>query len=244
MTQLLISVRTPDEAEVALRAGADLIDIKEPTRGPMGMADPAVIAAIIERVAGRRPVSAALGELKSKADFSALPPGLSFVKIGLARVGKQWRDQLADRFAQVPSAGKVPVLYADLVVDGKCPEPEEVIEWCRQQKAAGILMDTCKKRNGTCLLDFFPPELLAVCAKLAHLSGLFLALAGSLGGPTARTAAMLGADIIGMRGAVCRNRHRNGKLDPLVIRGQQLNLALATARTPQPDQQPADSPPQ
>ncbi len=42
MTRLLVSVRSAAEAEIALSAGADLIDVKEPSRGSLGAADPAV----------------------------------------------------------------------------------------------------------------------------------------------------------------------------------------------------------
>ena len=49
MTRLLVSVRSVEEAEAALAGGADLIDVKEPTRGSLGRADDAVIAAILRR---------------------------------------------------------------------------------------------------------------------------------------------------------------------------------------------------
>ena len=42
MSRLLVSVRSAAEAEVALGAGADLIDVKEPSRGSLGAADPAL----------------------------------------------------------------------------------------------------------------------------------------------------------------------------------------------------------
>lgn len=65
MTQLLVSVRSAAEAEAALAGGAGLIDVKEPAAGPLGRADDETIAAVLEAVAGRRPVSAAWGELKA-----------------------------------------------------------------------------------------------------------------------------------------------------------------------------------
>lgn len=71
--RLLVSVRSAAEAEAALAGGADLIDIKEPTRGSLGRADDRVIADILRQVAGRRPVSAALGELWD-ARHSPSPP--------------------------------------------------------------------------------------------------------------------------------------------------------------------------
>src|SRR5215468_9568595 len=81
---LLISVRDAAEAEAALRGGADVIDVKEPRRGSLGRADAATIAAVVACVAGRRPVSAALGELVEPGSEAVPGPGLSFVKWGLA----------------------------------------------------------------------------------------------------------------------------------------------------------------
>ena len=49
MTRLLVSVRSAAEAEAALLGGADVIDVKEPDRGPLGRADDAVIAAVVRR---------------------------------------------------------------------------------------------------------------------------------------------------------------------------------------------------
>jgi uncharacterized protein (UPF0264 family) len=63
MMNLLVSVRSAAEAAAALAGGAGLIDVKEPARGALGRADAAVIAAVVRAVGGRRPVSAALGEL-------------------------------------------------------------------------------------------------------------------------------------------------------------------------------------
>ena len=44
MPKLLLSVRNALEANLALEAGVDLIDIKEPSAGPLGAASAAVIA--------------------------------------------------------------------------------------------------------------------------------------------------------------------------------------------------------
>ena len=66
MTRLLVSVRSAAEAEAALTGGASVIDVKEPTRGALGRADDGAIADVVAAVAGRAPVSAALGELRDR----------------------------------------------------------------------------------------------------------------------------------------------------------------------------------
>src|SRR5204863_2047675 len=89
MTGLLVSVRSAAEAELALAGGADIIDVKEPRRGALGPADPIVWKEILERVAGRVPVSAALGELHSDAirGYASGAAGFAYAKIGLS----DWR---------------------------------------------------------------------------------------------------------------------------------------------------------
>src|SRR5262245_48252282 len=92
MAGLLISVRDATEALVAAEAGAAIIDVKEPGRGPLGRADESALRAVLEAVAGRAPVSAALGELRDWPD-ERMPPEierLAFVKWGLADAPPDW----------------------------------------------------------------------------------------------------------------------------------------------------------
>ena len=53
MTRLLVSVRNVEEAQIAIAEGVDLIDVKEPSRGALGAADPVTLKAIARCVAGR-----------------------------------------------------------------------------------------------------------------------------------------------------------------------------------------------
>jgi dihydropteroate synthase len=51
------------QARTMVEQGADLIDVKEPKRGPLGAADFATLEEIVAEVAGQAPLSAACGEL-------------------------------------------------------------------------------------------------------------------------------------------------------------------------------------
>ena len=53
---------TPTEARVAAAAGADVIDVKDPSRGALGEAAPHVVRAVREATPAHLPVSAALGD--------------------------------------------------------------------------------------------------------------------------------------------------------------------------------------
>src|SRR5215469_12623731 len=95
MTRLLVSVRSAAEAEAALRGGAALIDVKEPAHGPLGRASDEVIEEVVRVVAGRLPVSAALGELID--NFADVLPScigsLAYLKWGLSR-SADWEESI------------------------------------------------------------------------------------------------------------------------------------------------------
>ena len=65
LPRLLISVRDLDEAQAALHGGCDILDIKEPHRGSLGMAPLDTIQQIVayaRREYPSVPITAALGE--------------------------------------------------------------------------------------------------------------------------------------------------------------------------------------
>jgi (5-formylfuran-3-yl)methyl phosphate synthase len=105
--QLLVSVRNAQEALQAADSGADIIDVKEPDFGSLGFAGAATIRDVVDAVAGRIPVSAALGECldwptenrdRRASRFEGMGHSLAFVKLGLAALlpaaaGGTWVDQ-------------------------------------------------------------------------------------------------------------------------------------------------------
>src|SRR5262245_3594654 len=118
MTRLLVSVRSAAEAGIALAGGADVIDIKEPSRGPLGAADPQSWSEVLHAVGGRAMVSAALGELQDAGvtKLAASASGLRFAKIGLAgcHTHSGWLSRWQRVIGQLPPAVlPVPVAYAD-----------------------------------------------------------------------------------------------------------------------------------
>lgn len=102
---LLVSVRSAAEARAAVAGGADIIDVKDPSQGPLGMAATATMHDVARVVAARRPVSLALGELTAWMVLSdeqvlavkcAWPVETAFVKVGLAGAAAlDWQAGLA-----------------------------------------------------------------------------------------------------------------------------------------------------
>lgn len=225
-TRLLVSVRDSDEAAEALAGGADIIDVKEPASGALGMAEPAVIADVIATVDGRRPTSAALGDLTDAApgdstnaspgDSTNLLPvtlaaGLSYVKIGLAAAPADWARRLADAFAACTPARAIAVAYADCHRVG-APPVGDVFDWAQGHRAAGVLIDTAVK-DGRGLFDWLSADDLASIIGRARAAGLIIVLAGALDGRALARAAALRPDIVAVRGAACRGGRRAQRVD-------------------------------
>jgi uncharacterized protein (UPF0264 family) len=236
VTALLVSVRSAAEAAAALRGGAALIDVKEPSRGALGRASAAVLADVARTVAGRCPVSAALGELLDTTG-NEWPPeevALTFVKWGLAgyagRGAAAWRSELwlAARglTERQPSCRAVAVAYADWRRAG-APAPEDVCFFAIENAMGAFLLDTWRKDAST-LLDWLSLDAIAALRERCRAAGVPMALAGSLG--VAEIEALLPSrpDWFAVRGAVCQGRQRNAAIDEGKVR--QLVQAINPAR--------------
>jgi uncharacterized protein (UPF0264 family) len=220
MPGLLVSVRSLTEAQAAFAGGAALIDVKEPTRGSLGRADPETVTEIMTWVAGRRPVSAALGELLETP--SPLPVlGLAYAKWGMAGCAERpdWQSHLTKAGehlqAAAPGCRLVAVAYADHG-RAQAPPPECVWAFARDHGAT-LLLDTFAK-DGTTLLDWMTPGRIHEICAACRGEGVRVALAGSLGEKEIRT--LLGArpDWFAVRGAACSEGDRGRAVDPLRVR--------------------------
>jgi len=219
--KLLVSVCSVLEAEAAMAGGADVIDVKEPSRGALGRADDDVLNAIGDAVGGRLPISAALGEF---ADFSgAVPAGFDFVKCGLAGLAGDGEWHL--RWVQLRdavSATAVVVAYADWQCC-QAPSLDDVIAFACRQPNGIVLIDTgCKDKNlhgrRATLLDWTPlPDLETIVKKVHRASGR-IALAGSLGLEEIAQLRELKPDWIAVRGAACADADRAAMIDSRRVR--------------------------
>jgi (5-formylfuran-3-yl)methyl phosphate synthase len=197
---LLVSVRSADEALAALAGGADLIDVKEPTRGPLGRADARAIAEVVGAVAGRVPVSAALGEWVDW-DHTPIPAGVAFVKWGLAGLKESAERGAAQIWANAQPAWPVLVAYADYERAGS-PPPEFLAELASKLRFSAYLLDTAIK-DGAALLAWIAEATLCRIRFGLGQAGVQLALAGSLDTNSICTLAPIDPDWFAVRGAAC-----------------------------------------
>jgi (5-formylfuran-3-yl)methyl phosphate synthase len=220
--RLLVSVTDADEARIAVEAGVDIVDVKNPAEGSLGAPRPGVIGRVREVVPPERPVSAAIGDLPGLPGTAALAAlgaarsGAAYVKVGLW--GTSGTDEavavlLAVREAVDPGAAVVAAAYADAErVSGPPLPPGEVVEAARRAGVGGCLLDTAVK-DGRGLFEWFTPQALEALVGEGHAAGLEMALAGALRVEDLSLVRATGADIAGVRAAACRDGRRTAPLD-------------------------------
>ena len=211
--RLLISVRDVNEARMALEAGADLIDLKEPDAGALGAVDSLLARDIVKAIAGRRTTSATVGDLPADAAILAhaarrtASAGVDYVKIGF--MPSPGADVCGVIGALAPVAVQVPliaVLFADAMPKG------DPVSAAAAAGFAGVMLDTANRRRGR-LLDYAVDFGLGEFVASARISGLICGLAGSLRRQDVSQLAMLAPDYLGFRGAACIGNRRGGGLD-------------------------------
>jgi dihydroneopterin aldolase len=229
--QLLVSVADEREAEVAVGAGADLVDAKDPRRGPLGAVTLERLRAIHQAVRARRPTSAALGDASSvhgvlRRARAARAAGARYVKLGFRGTSAPARvREFAGAARAGAGTGLVLVAYADWE-RAEGPPPGVVLDAAVAAGAEGVLLDTAVKDRG--LFAVRSPGTVGGWIAMAHDAGLVVAIAGSLGEPDLETACALGADWVGVRGAAC-NGGRTGSISAARIAALSA-LARAPAR--------------
>ncbi len=248
---LLVSVASAVEARAALSGGADVIDAKDPGRGALGPVTPDVLRAIANEVRGRRPVSAALGDAASEraiaeAARAFVKAGAQVVKIGLAGVADaSCARALLDagaRGAREEGGRTVAVAYADART---ALPPHALVPIAAAAGVDGVLLDTSDK-TGPALAELVTDDALAAWVRRAHDAGLWTAVAGRLTAATLSCAWRTGADVVGVRGAVC-DGGRTGQVSSDRVRA--LRAALVEGRVrpaaaaPMPAGRPAPPPP-
>lgn len=215
MTRLLISVRDASEARLALEAGVDLIDLKEPSAGALGAVAPSIANEVVALVAGRVPVSMACGELLDSlaSGEGELPEGMAYAKLGLAGCADRpdWPRQWGDRVRRFsPTVNPVAVAYVDAVRAGS-PQVLAVIEHTAKWGARALLLDTCHKDRGG-LLDWLSVHELRGAIAAARGRQMLVVLGGSLDARSIEAVLPLEPDVVAVRGAACRGG-RQGPID-------------------------------
>jgi uncharacterized protein (UPF0264 family) len=229
--RLLVSVRDVAEAKAALSGGADWIDLKEPLTGPLGAVTVETARAVVDHVADRRPISAALGEL---VDWPSSParglldvPGIAAVKLGLASCAdcESWSDRWLSAAREIEKVGKtlVAVVYADWQ-GTRAPAPDEILALAQQARCQYVLVDTFDKRSGDTLDCLGDAELRGILGS-ARRASLRTVVAGGITRSKISQLPKNSIDVVAVRGGVCP-RDRAGRIEERLV--AEFRQALAT----------------
>jgi dihydroneopterin aldolase len=182
MTRMLASVTGPDEAEVALQGGADIVDV---VAIPGGVVDVGRLRETVARIAGRATVSAA----------SASDDVARIAACGVDIVRVAWTPSETVALPAAP-ARYLAVFGADGPPDATVPRD------VARRGFAGAMLDTSEK-DGVRLVDQLGLARLRDFVANCHAAGLSAGLAGSLEPPDIPRLLVLGPDLLGFRAALC-----------------------------------------
>jgi FolB domain-containing protein len=216
MTLMLASVTNPAEAETVWAQGADIIDLKDPTKGALGALDADVAAGIVRAIGKRKPVSAAAGttsdvpQAVKDSVAAAAASGVDYVKIGFLS-DKTAADCIRALAPAAKNTKLVGVLFAD------CQPDLNLLRLMAEHGFAGAMLDTDKKTDGR-LLEHMGVAALDRFVNQCREEGLLSGLAGSLEAPDVPRLLPLQPNYLGFRGSLCQGRSREAAIDAASVR--------------------------
>jgi len=211
MTSMLASVRSFEEAQLALACGADILDLKEPARGALGAVSPELARTVVSWANRRVPISATVGDiykdtgLVRQAVKAMVATGVDVVKVGLFDEAE--RPQVLrtlEPFAR-GAVKLVGVLFADR-------SPNLAIGDVAAAGFFGVMIDTSEKSSGS-LRSHINGARLREFVMTARGMGLRSGLAGGLTLEDITPLLECGPDYLGFRGALCDNGQRQQTLN-------------------------------
>ena len=207
--QLLVSPSSIEEARSSL--SADIIDVKKPSEGSLGANFPWVIQEI-KKIAGKKPVSAAIGDNEYKPGSAALSAygaahaGADCIKVGLKFDGIDHAREVIEAVTTAvkrdfPEKSVVIAAYADFQRMGTI-SPLVISQMVADAGADVAMIDTGIK-DGRSAFEFMDEVALIQFVEQNRELGLQTAIAGSLKFEDLDAVKRIDHDIIGVRGMVC-----------------------------------------
>ena len=211
--KLLVSPVNKEEAIIASKGGADIVDVKNPKEGSLGANFPWIIKEIKEAVNGKQPISATIGDFNYKpgtaalAAFGAAVAGADYIKVGLYDI--QTQEQALELLTKITRAVKDYDSTKKIVASGYSDykrinsiSPLLLPAVAAEAGADVVMVDTAIK-DGKSTFEFMDEKELKKFTDLAHEYGLENAIAGSLRFEDLPMLERIRPDIIGVRGMVC-----------------------------------------
>lgn len=230
MIKLLVSPTNEIDAIDAVKGGADIIDVKNPTEGSLGAPLPILIRRVRESIPERIPISAALGDVPTlpgtiaQAALGAAIAGADYVKIGLMGpknvedaidVVKAVVDTLAEFY---PDVITVAALYADYERAGTL-NPKVLPVIVEKSNAGFAMIDTAIKDDRH-IFEFMKQSDIVDFLQICREKEIKTALAGSLNKEVFEEVAKLSPDVIGVRKAALQEPDRiSSRVDIDAVKG-------------------------
>jgi uncharacterized protein (UPF0264 family) len=208
---MLASVTSVEEALIALDAGVDMIDLKNPAAGALGALNHFLVKEIVLAINHRSTVSATIGDLAMQpslivdATKTMLETGVDIVKIGF--FGQFNHVNCLDALRlQASQAKLIAVLFAD-------EQPDfGLLANIAEAGFYGVMLDTVNK-NGSNLLNHMSIIQLLTFVTNAKSLGLEAGLAGSIQAIHIEPLSHANPSYLGFRGAICEQSKRTSKID-------------------------------
>ncbi len=219
----LITIINKKEASLISNIGFDVIDIKNPEEGSLGAPVPKIIKEVQEALPKNTIISIPVGDVPylpgtvSLACMGACCFKPDYVKVGLR--GVRTLEEAANLLFWVVNSVRIASSETKIVaaVYAEYMHKSTLDPLLLPEIAGKIGIDTCLIdtliKDGRSLLQHLSVDYLKEFVSSCHAQGLNASLAGSLGLEDLPKIAMTGADIIGVRGGICKNRCRKGSLD-------------------------------
>lgn len=221
---ILISVVRPGEVIEALSGGADIVDVKDPSRGSLGAPSRSLFELILHSLRSNAShklvaTSVALGDNpKEKLAMELLPiakeHAVNYVKVG--SLGLKGVNEAVETYRSLRIRAEnlrlVAVAYADFSVIQSL-KPVEVLEAAYKSDYDVFMIDTFVK-NGKSTFDHLQVNEVTEIRKLVRDRGMLFALAGSLKLGHAELVYKVSPDIVGFRSAACDG----GRVEGMVVK--------------------------
>jgi uncharacterized protein (UPF0264 family) len=217
MTGMLASVTSVDEARLAVEAGADVIDLKDPARGALGALETLIAREIVAGLGGKVTLSATVGDFQTMDPGEVLAAarltadlGVDFVKVGFFGTPRD-AECVSALTPLAAETQLIAVQFADLA-----PDPD-LCERLAEAQFAGVMFDTARK-DGPGLRGVLTQPELSRFVRRARALRLITGLAGKLRLTDIPPLLELQPDYLGFRGALCAQHQRSAGLDVQALR--------------------------
>lgn len=212
--QMLASVSNLDEVALALSAGVDIIDLKNPNKGALGALAIDEITEIVKLVDGKCPISATIGDLSTIDEVISPIQATIETRVDIVKIGFfESMDCHALIQAVAPYTKKqkiIAVLFAESF------QNFSILPLLKVAGFYGVMLDTANK-NGKHLLNYLNLATLNTFVLQAKELKLEVGLAGALRESQVTDLSKLQPNYLGFRSALCQQNQRTNILNEYKI---------------------------